>query len=94
MAAVAVYVVRHGDAEARDTWSGTDTDRPLTGRGVREARVLVDRFDTGPLGARLRELRLSEARAEADLAPVEQHRALHRDPATVGRNMRLVHRDR
>ena len=56
MAAVAVYVVRHGDAEPRDTWSGSDADRPLTGRGVREARVLVDRFDTGPLGARFREL--------------------------------------
>jgi 8-oxo-(d)GTP phosphatase len=55
MAAVAVYVVRHGDAEPRDAWPGSDIDRPLTGTGVREARALVDRFDTGPLGARLRE---------------------------------------
>jgi 8-oxo-dGTP diphosphatase len=55
MAGVAVYVVRHGDAQARDTWSGPDADRPLTGRGVRESRILVDRFDTGPQGARVRE---------------------------------------
>jgi broad specificity phosphatase PhoE len=52
MAAVAVYVVRHGDAEPRDSWAGSDKERPLTGRGVREARALVDRFDIGPLGAR------------------------------------------
>ena len=50
-----VYVVRHGDAEPRDRWTGTDVDRPLTGRGVKEAQALVDRFDTGPLGARLRD---------------------------------------
>jgi len=56
MAAVGVYIVRHGDAQPRDAWPGSDNDRPLTGRGVREARALVDRFDTGPLGARLREL--------------------------------------
>jgi len=50
-----VYVVRHGDAELRDKWAGSDKDRPLTGAGLREARALADRFDTGPLGARRRE---------------------------------------
>ncbi len=55
MAAVAVYVVRHGDAEPRERWTGGEIERPLTGQGVREARALVDRFDTGPLGARVRE---------------------------------------
>ena len=78
MAAVAVYVVRHGDAEPRDAWPGSDMDRPLTGTGVREARALVDRFDTGPLGARSREFgspkpeprptRLESSRAERCLA--------------------------
>jgi 8-oxo-dGTP diphosphatase len=60
MASVAVYVVRHGDAEPRDRWTGTDLERPLTGRGVREARVLVDRFDTGPLGARRRDFKAAK----------------------------------
>lgn len=56
MAPVAVYVVRHGDAQARDRWTGPDVTRPLTGQGVREARVLVDRFDTGPLSSRRHEI--------------------------------------
>jgi len=60
MAADAVYVVRHGDAEQRDRWAGSDLDRPLTGRGVREARALVDRFETGPFGARLRDFGASK----------------------------------
>ena len=55
MPAAAVYVVRHGDAQPRDTWMGSDGGRPLTGRGVREARMLVDRFDTGAPGTRVRE---------------------------------------
>ncbi len=49
-----VYVVRHGDAEPRYSWKGEEGDRPLTGRGTREARAVADRFETGPLGARLR----------------------------------------
>jgi 8-oxo-dGTP diphosphatase len=44
---VAVYVVRHAHAQPRDGWTGSDSDRPLTDRGVKEAQALVDRFDTG-----------------------------------------------
>jgi 8-oxo-dGTP diphosphatase len=52
MATVAVYVVRHAHAQPRDGWTGPDDERPLTDRGVKEARALADRFDTGARGSR------------------------------------------
>lgn len=54
LAKMPVYVVRHGDAQARDAWHGDDRDRPLTGKGVRQARALSDYFDAGPLAKRRR----------------------------------------
>jgi len=52
MATVAVYVVRHAHAQPRDGWTGSDDDRPLTDRGVREAQALADHFDTRTPGGR------------------------------------------
>ena len=70
-------------------WTGTDLERPLTGRGVREARALVDRFDTGPLGARLRELRRSQDPSRGQpsscrAAPSAASRRCGRSPVPVG----------
>jgi 8-oxo-dGTP diphosphatase len=42
--ASAVYVVRHGKAGSREGWEGPDEERPLTRRGRRQARRLVERF--------------------------------------------------
>ena len=53
MAAVAVYIVRHAHAQPRDSWAGSDKQRPLTDRGAKEARAIVDHFDTGPPGGAL-----------------------------------------
>jgi 8-oxo-(d)GTP phosphatase len=39
-----VYVVRHGKAGSREGWEGPDEERPLTRRGRRQARRLVERF--------------------------------------------------
>jgi 8-oxo-dGTP diphosphatase len=39
-----VYVVRHGKAGSRSGWEGPDERRPLTRRGRRQARRLVERF--------------------------------------------------
>jgi 8-oxo-dGTP diphosphatase len=39
-----VYVVRHAKAGVRGTWPGPDEERPLTRRGRRQARRLVERF--------------------------------------------------
>jgi 8-oxo-(d)GTP phosphatase len=39
-----VYVVRHGKAGSRAAWDGPDAERPLTRRGRRQARRLVERF--------------------------------------------------
>ena len=46
MAPASIYVVRHAHALPRDGWTGSDSDRPLTDRGIKEARALVARFDT------------------------------------------------
>lgn len=71
-----VYVVRHGDAEPRGTWRGEDGDRPLTGKGVRQARALADRFDTG---------RPAPRRASGTGKP-----GVTVDPPTEARPVRLV----
>jgi 8-oxo-(d)GTP phosphatase len=39
-----LYVVRHAKAGVRATWSGPDEERPLTRRGRKQARRLVERF--------------------------------------------------
>lgn len=41
MSPVLVRLVRHADAVARATWSGPDDDRPLTGKGRRQADALA-----------------------------------------------------
>jgi len=40
-----VYVVRHAKAGERSRWTSPDRDRPLTRRGRRQARRLVERFE-------------------------------------------------
>jgi len=42
--ATALYVVRHAKAGIRAAWSGPDEERPLTRRGRKQARRLVERF--------------------------------------------------
>lgn len=42
--ASAVYLVRHAKAGVRGTWPGADEQRPLTRRGRKQARRLVERF--------------------------------------------------
>ena len=42
--ASALYVVRHAKAGIRAAWSGPDAERPLTRRGRKQARRLVERF--------------------------------------------------
>jgi 8-oxo-dGTP diphosphatase len=39
---VAIYLIRHAKAGDRDTWCDDDRLRPLSGRGHRQARLLVD----------------------------------------------------
>jgi 8-oxo-dGTP diphosphatase len=40
-----VFVVRHVKAGMRSSWTGPDTERPLTRRGRKQARRLVERFE-------------------------------------------------
>lgn len=54
---MAVYLVRHGNALGRGEWAGDDAERPLTGRGRRQAAGLVDQL----AGADVRRVRSSPA---------------------------------
>ena len=36
-----VYLVRHGKAESRERWQAPDSERPLTKRGIEQARVIA-----------------------------------------------------
>jgi 8-oxo-dGTP diphosphatase len=40
-----VYLVRHAKAGSRHRWSGPDEERPVTRRGRRQARRLIERFE-------------------------------------------------
>lgn len=46
---MAVYLVRHGSAGDKYTWSGPDAERPLDEDGVHQARSLADALDTAPV---------------------------------------------
>jgi 8-oxo-dGTP diphosphatase len=39
-----VYLVRHADAKGRTHWDGPDSQRPLSKKGHRQARGLVDQL--------------------------------------------------
>jgi 8-oxo-dGTP diphosphatase len=39
---VTLYLVRHAKAGDRDSWADDDFSRPLSGRGQRQAQLLVD----------------------------------------------------
>jgi phosphohistidine phosphatase SixA len=39
---VTIYLIRHAKAGDRDTWREDDRLRPLSGRGHRQARLLID----------------------------------------------------
>ncbi len=46
---MAVHLVRHADAGARDSWQGPDEERPLSVTGQRRAHALVDELAATPL---------------------------------------------
>lgn len=52
-----LYFLRHGAAGDRETWSGPDSERPLTEEGERELRSLSKKF--AKLGFAVEELRTS-----------------------------------
>lgn len=39
-----IYLVRHAKAGERRTWSGDDTERPLSGKGWKQAEAIADRL--------------------------------------------------
>ena len=45
-----VYLIRHGKAGSRHEWEGPDEERPLSGKGRREADALAHRLFDHPIG--------------------------------------------
>jgi 8-oxo-dGTP diphosphatase len=44
-----LYLVRHADAKSRGGWAGDDHLRPLTKRGHRQARQMVETMGSAPI---------------------------------------------
>jgi len=42
---VPLYLVRHADAGRRKSWDAPDDRRPLSAKGHRQAKALIERFD-------------------------------------------------
>jgi 8-oxo-dGTP diphosphatase len=51
MRAVQVHLVRHAHAGSRSSWDGSDADRPLSTKGMRQATGLRQVFEGQPVGA-------------------------------------------
>ena len=75
---VTIYLIRHAKAGDRDTWLDDDRLRPLSGRGHRQARLLVDL------------LQRRDVRSRA----VEPVRALHGDRRADRRRARSLRSSR
>jgi 8-oxo-dGTP diphosphatase len=77
--ASAVYLVRHAKAGIRGTWAGADEGRPLTRRGRKQARRLVERFQ----GLDLERIVSSPfVRCVQTVGPLAAARGLSVEPAT------------
>ena len=78
---MSIYVVRHADAISRQHWNGDDFHRPLTEKGWRQARWLVElldgrRIDTIVSSPAVRCVQSVEPLAEAGGLPVVEDQAL------------------
>ena len=45
-----LYLLRHGPAESRAEWTGPDSERPLTDRGIKTTRKVAERIAQLDLG--------------------------------------------
>jgi phosphohistidine phosphatase SixA len=74
---VKVYLVRHADAGDRETWTGPDEERPLSDRGWRQARGLVDVLADREVG---RVLASPYLRCRQTVEPLAEARGLEIEP--------------
>jgi 8-oxo-(d)GTP phosphatase len=73
-----LYVIRHAKAGVRSLWAGSDEARPLTRRGRKQARRLVERFRGLELG---RVLSSPYIRCVQTVEPLAAERELALEPA-------------
>lgn len=93
---MSIYLVRHAKAGSRRDWDGPDEQRPLSTKGRRQARCLVDVFADRPVGAVLsspyrRCVETVQPLADTIGMPVQEEPALA-EGADVGDAVALVRR--
>jgi 8-oxo-dGTP diphosphatase len=72
-----VYLVRHAHAGSQKRWSGSDHDRPLSGRGQQQADGLVEVLGEYPVA---RILTSPRVRCHHTVVPLSHHRSLPVEP--------------
>jgi phosphohistidine phosphatase SixA len=72
-----VYLVRHAHAGSQKRWSGSDHDRPLSGRGQQQADGLVEVLGEYPVACILTSPRV---RCHHTVVPLSHHRSLPVEP--------------
>lgn len=74
---MAAYLIRHAQAEAKAGWEGPDEDRPLSGRGRRQADDLVEELSGAGIG---RILTSPTARCRQTVAPLADRLGIVAEP--------------
>lgn len=68
-----LFVVRHADAGDRSGWNGSDSERPLSAKGERQAKGLVEALADRSVG---RLLSSPHTRCRQTLQPLSEHLGL------------------
>jgi 8-oxo-dGTP diphosphatase len=74
---VTLYLIRHAKAGDRDTWTDDDRLRPLSGRGHRQARLLIEHLGDVPFD---RVLSSPFVRCMETVVPIASTRGLSVEP--------------
>jgi 8-oxo-dGTP diphosphatase len=75
---VTIYLVRHAQAGDRHDWKGDDADRPLSPKGLRQARGLVEQYGDRPI---TRVLSSTYVRCRQTVEPIADARGVPVEPS-------------
>src|SRR6185295_6959465 len=70
---VTIYLVRHAQAGDRHEWNGDDFERPLSPKGLRQARSLAEQYGDRPI---TRVLSSSYIRCRQTVEPIAEARGV------------------
>jgi 8-oxo-dGTP diphosphatase len=70
---VTIYLVRHAQAGSRHEWNGDDLHRPLSPKGLRQARAILEQYGDRPI---TRVLSSPATRCRQTVEPIAEARGL------------------